>query len=45
MNPAKSQGAKARPAKPPVEFEAFVRAAMATGKPPKVKPKKRKVKK
>jgi len=42
--------AKAKTKKPPAEnkpigFEDFVRAAMATGKPPKAKPKKRKAKK
>jgi hypothetical protein len=35
----------AKPEKATLDFETFVRAAMATGKPPKAKAKKRKAKK
>jgi len=39
-----TQSGMAKQQDKPVEFEAFVRAAMATGKPPKAKAKAKKTK-
>jgi len=41
----KAKPKKAAPKSKPLDFEAFVRGALASGKPPKAKQRKRKAKK